>query len=83
MTEDAKAGPAALEEELKVRKLRRMADLAIIMVSRSNLPIEEAQQVFQTVREAALKMFPDKAETFDLIYGARFRKLMVEKYNLS
>lgn len=80
MKDDDKA--ALAEEERRVRRLRRMADLAIIMVARTRMPMEEAMQVFQSVREAALKMFPDKADAFNLIYGSRFRRLLVKKYGL-
>jgi hypothetical protein len=30
----------------------------------------------------ALELFPDKGETFDLIYGSRFRRILVERYRL-
>jgi hypothetical protein len=33
-------------------------------------------------KHTALQLFPDKEETFDLIYGSRFRRILVEKYRL-
>jgi hypothetical protein len=33
-------------------------------------------------KKTALQLFPDKEETFDLIYGSRFRRVLVEKYRL-
>jgi len=29
-----------------------------------------------------LELFPDKGETFDLIYGSRFRRILAERYRL-
>jgi len=46
------------------------------------LTFEEAQNVVGHAKETALQMFPDKEETFDLIYGSRFRRILAEKYRL-
>jgi hypothetical protein len=34
------------------------------------------------VKKQALRLFPEKEETFDLIYLPRFRRLLREKYQL-
>ena len=47
-----------------------------------DLTFEEAQNVVGHAKETALQMFPDKEETFDLIYGSRFRRILAEKYRL-
>jgi len=31
-------------------------------------------------RQYALRLFPDKEQTYDLIYRPRFQRLMAEKY---
>jgi hypothetical protein len=33
-------------------------------------------------KATALELFPDKSETFDLIYGSRFRRILAERYRL-
>jgi hypothetical protein len=33
-------------------------------------------------KQTAMQLFPDKEETFDLIYGSRFRRILTEKYQL-
>jgi hypothetical protein len=38
--------------------------------------------VVEHAKKTALQLFPDKEETFDLIYGSRFRRVLVEKYRL-
>ncbi|MBI2367271.1 MAG: hypothetical protein HYV01_20050, partial [Deltaproteobacteria bacterium] len=47
-----------------------------------DLSLEEAQDVVNHAKRTALQLFPDKEETFDLIYGPRFRRILVEKYQL-
>jgi len=46
------------------------------------LTLEEAQDIVSHAKSTALQLFPDKEETFDLIYGSRFRRILVEKYRL-
>lgn len=73
---------ALLAEERKVRRLGRAMDLTAALLWRVNLTLEEAQDVVNHAKLTALKLFPDKEETFDLIYGSRFRRILVEKYHL-
>jgi hypothetical protein len=73
---------ALLEEERKLRRLRRAMDVAAALLRQVDLTLEEAQDVVEHAKQTALKLFPDKEETFDLIYGPRFRRILVEKYHL-
>ena len=73
---------ALLAEERKVRRLSRAMDLAAALLWRVDLTLEEAQDVVNHAKHTALELFPDKEETFDLIYGSRFRRILVEKYRL-
>jgi len=73
---------ALLAEERKLRRLRRAMDVAAALLWQVNLTLEEAQDVVQHAKDTALKLFPDKEATFDLIYGARFRRILTEKYRL-
>jgi hypothetical protein len=57
-------------------------DLAAVLLWKVDLTLEEAQDVVEHAKRTALQLFPDKEETFDLIYGARFRRILVEKYRL-
>lgn len=70
------------EEEKRVRHLRRLVDFTFMLIAQSNIPIEEAQRLVEAVRQQAYRMFPDKKETFELLYTPRFRRLIVEKYQL-
>ncbi len=73
---------ALLAEEQKLRRLRRAMDLTAALLWRVDLTLEEAQDVVNHAKQTALKLFPDKEETFDLIYGSRFRRILAEKYRL-
>jgi len=73
---------ALLAEERKLRRLSRAMDLAAALLWRVDLTLEEAQDVVNHAKNTALELFPDKEETFDLIYGSRFRRILVEKYRL-
>ena len=57
-------------------------DVAVTLLWKVNLTLEEAQDVIHHAKHTALQLFPDKEDTFDLIYGPRFRRVLVEKYRL-
>ena len=73
---------ALLAEEKKLRRLGRAMDVAVTLLWKVNLTLEEAQDVIHHAKRTALQLCPDKEDTFDLIYGARFRRVLVEKYRL-
>lgn len=79
MEEDKKA---LLAEDRRVRRLARAMDIASILLWRTELTLSEAQEVIAHAKQVALQLFPDKEETFDLIYGSRFRRILAEKYQL-
>jgi len=71
------------EENRKVRRLQVVVDLVTNLLWQSeDMPVEEAADLIAATRQFALKLFPDKEETYDLIYASRFRRLMREKYRL-
>jgi hypothetical protein len=57
-------------------------DVAAALLRGVDLTLEEAQDIVSHAKLTALQLFPDKAETFDIIYGPRFRRILVEKYQL-
>lgn len=73
---------ALLDEERNLRRLRRAMDVSATLLWKVDLTLEEAQDIVQHAKNTALKLFPDKEETYDLIYGARFRRILTEKYRL-
>jgi hypothetical protein len=73
---------ALLAEEKKLRRMRRAMDVTAALLWQVNLTLEEAQDVVQHAKDIALQLFPGKGDTFDLIYGSRFRRILTEKYRL-
>jgi hypothetical protein len=73
---------ALMAEERKLRRLRRAMDIAAVLLWGVDLTLEEAQDVVNHAKQTAMQLFPDKEETFDLIYGSRFRRILAEKYRL-
>jgi len=71
-----------LEENRKVRRLQVVVDLVTNLLLQSDLPIEEASELVAETRRFALSLFPDKEQTYDLLYQSRFRRLLAEKYRL-
>ena len=73
---------AVFAEELKLRRLRYLMDFAVTLLWQADLTLAQAQKLVADARDKALELFPDKAETFDLIYGSRFRRILAERYQL-
>lgn len=73
---------ALLAEERKIRRLCRAMDVASALLWRIDLSLDEARDVVEHAKHTALQLFPDKEQTFDLIYGSRFRRILSEKYRL-
>lgn len=71
-----------LEENRKVRRLQVVVDLVMNLLSQSDLPVEEAAALVAQTRQFALHLFPDKEQTYDLIYQSRFKRLLTEKYKV-
>ncbi|MGH7775105.1 MAG: hypothetical protein ACREQA_23010 [Candidatus Binatia bacterium] len=73
---------ALLDEERRLKRLRMIVDLASALLWQSDLTLGDARKLVADTRERALELFPDKGETFDLIYGSRLRRILAEKYRL-
>ncbi len=71
-------------EDRKILRLQRTADLVcLLLLQQENLTLEEARAMILGVKRLALRLFPGKEQTFDLIYGSRFRRILLEKFPLS
>lgn len=71
-----------LEENRKVRRLQIVVGLVMQTIRQSDMPVEEASQLIAQTRAFALRLFPDKARTYDLIYQPRLQRLLAEKYRV-
>lgn len=85
MVEGEKRGPTREEiddESRRIRRLRIVVHLALNIIAQGGLPLEEAHELAAATRRVALTLFPDKSETYDLIYQPKFQRLMNEVYRL-
>ena len=71
-----------LEENRKVRRLQMVVDLVINVLRQSDVTVEEASELVAATRQFALRLFPDKELTYDLIYRPRFQRLLTEKFKM-
>lgn len=75
-----KPDPKDLElENKKIRQLRLMVDLTVATLQTSELSIVEMVTLINNAKKFALYLFPDKEQTFDLIYKPRFERIIKER----
>ena len=69
------------EEERRVRMLKTAVDLNLQVIAiQPGLTRDGALEILGAVREIAARLFPDKGETFELIYAPRFERVIRERF---
>ena len=68
------------EEERKLRRIRFLVDFALEFIRSQDITHDKAIGIVEAVRRQALRLFPGKEETFEIIYAPRFKRLLNEKY---
>ncbi len=64
-----------------MRRLRFIVDLAqAVLQQQPDLTLREAFDLVRDTKKAALNLFPDKEQVYDLIYATRFRKIIRERF---
>jgi hypothetical protein len=72
---------ALREEEKKLRLLKFVVDLNLaVLMQQSDLTLREAFDILKNTKKAAMNLFPDKEQVFDLIYSPRFRRVIRERF---
>ena len=73
-----------LEVERKnLRRLQIMIDMVMSVIAQDpKLRLEEATQMANDAKRAALAMFPDKELAFVLLYKPRLQRLLRERYRI-
>jgi hypothetical protein len=70
-----------MEEEKKIRRLRFIVDLAqAVLMQQNDLTLKEAFTIMKDTKTAALLLFPEKEDVYDLIYAPRFRRIISERF---
>jgi hypothetical protein len=72
---------ALREEEKKIRMLKLIVDLnqAVLMQQR-DLTLREAFEIMKNTKRAALNLFPDKEDVYELLYSPRFRRIIRDRF---
>ena len=71
----------AAEEERRVRMLKTAVDLNLQVIAvQPGMTREAALRILDSVRGLAAQLFPDKRETFELIYTPRFERIIRERF---
>lgn len=68
------------EEEKRMRWLRWIVDLNQAVLMQADLTLREAFDIIKDTKQAALALFPDKGEVFDLVYAPRFKRIIRERF---
>lgn len=70
---------ALAEEQSKMRMLRAIVDLTTAILRQGNLSTPEAIELMKATKNGVLELFPDKEQTYDLIYKPRFERIVQER----
>jgi hypothetical protein len=71
---------AIKEENRKIRFLRFLVDFSVLSIQQNEISFEEALKIVEDVKRAACNFFPDKEETFELIYRPRFNRVIQGRF---
>lgn len=76
--------PEEIDEESRhIRRLRIAVGLALEIIAQGGVSLAEAEEMAAATRRMALALFPGKEEVYDILYGAKFRRLIVSLYRLN
>jgi hypothetical protein len=64
------------EERRRARKAQYLVDIATQMIEQGALARGEAEQLVARVKSTVLRLFPEGAETWDVLYARRFARLI-------
>ena len=67
-------------EDKKMRYLRIMIDLTRSVILNSSMNRQKAEEMVESLRQAVLRMFPGKEETWEIVYANRFKIILDEKW---
>jgi hypothetical protein len=70
-----------LEEDKKIKLLRFVVNLNLaVIMQQADLTLREAFQIMKDTKQAALNLFPDKEDAFELVYAPRFKRTICERF---
>jgi hypothetical protein len=82
-TQVAQSAEEKAEEAHRILRLQLMLHRVMLVIQEDRkLPVERASALVANARRAALAMFPDKAQAFDLLWWPRLQRTMRERYRM-
>jgi hypothetical protein len=71
------------DENRRIRYLKMMVDLGLALLRQERLSRREAEQIVESIRRSALRMFSGKESTWEIVYAPRFRRAIEERWGKS
>jgi hypothetical protein len=73
------ATPEQIADEAKrAWKVRQLVDIASNLIMQSRMTRQDAEILVSHIRGQILTLFPDGAETYELVYAQKFKRLIDE-----
>jgi hypothetical protein len=69
-----------MDEERRMRHLRVIVDLTAAVLAQEKVTIDEALDLINGTKRVVLHLFPGKEQTYDIIYGTRFARILRERF---
>ena len=67
------------QEGQKLRRLRFLVDFTAQLLYQQDMTMVEMLELVQATKQRILELFPDKEETYNLIYKPRFERIIRER----
>jgi hypothetical protein len=75
---------ARREEEANIRRMRLLVDVtAQVLADDEKLTFCEALRLIDAAAAAALRLFPERHQTFDLVIRPRLERIVQERFGLT
>ena len=69
--------PEALhDEQRRMRRVRFIVDFTSSVLMQSGLTRAEGEELVAAARERILELFPGREQTYEILYGRRFARLL-------
>jgi hypothetical protein len=65
-----------MSEDEKIKNLKTLVDRTAEDIQSGDLSEEKARELISETRHEAEKLIPDDMDKYDMIYGARFERLL-------
>lgn len=65
-----------MSEDEKIKNLKALVDRTSEDLQSGDLSVEKARELIEETHKEAEKLIPDDMDKYDMIYGARFERLL-------